>query len=101
MWGCRDCVELYRAMKRAPRIVEAAMKQFGPGVDCDPMDSVLSTQIRLADHIATRHAEQVPGADQACATCVADAADQRLPAALALRHRARHLVVPPSIVGSW
>jgi hypothetical protein len=65
------------------------------------MDSVLSTQLRLAEHIAVRHADDVPAADEACSACVTDAKDPRLPETLVLRHRARHLVVPPSIVGSW
>ncbi|WP_078901647.1 hypothetical protein [Actinacidiphila yeochonensis] len=101
MWECRDCVVLYKAMKRAPEIVDAARRELGPGVDCDPMDSILSTQIRLAEHIAARHPDDVPAVDEACATCVSDVGDARLPASLVLRHRARHLFVPPSIVGSW
>jgi hypothetical protein len=43
----------------------------------------------------------VPPLDEACTACVADAEDARLPPALVLRYRARHLLVPPSVVGSW
>ncbi|MGP3999390.1 hypothetical protein [Streptomyces sp. 8N706] len=97
MWSCQECTELYKAMKRAPEVVDAARKAGGPGVDYDPVDTVVTTQIRLAQHIATRHTAEVPAVDQACQRCVSDTTGQ-LPAVLVMEHRARHLFAPPSIV---
>ncbi|MFD7503113.1 hypothetical protein ACWC5C_18325 [Streptomyces sp. NPDC001700] len=97
MWGCGKCTDLYRAMKQAPKLVDAALEELGPGIDCDPHDSIVSTQIRLARHIATRHVSELPEADEECERCVSDASGN-LPAVLALEHRARHLFAPPSIV---
>ncbi|MEU0839020.1 hypothetical protein ABZ370_06060 [Streptomyces sp. NPDC005962] len=97
MWGCDKCTDLYRAMKQAPKLVDAALEELGPGTDCDPHDSIVSTQIRLARHIATRHVAELPEADENCERCVSDASGS-LPAVLALEHRARHLFAPPSIV---
>ncbi|MFG2140979.1 hypothetical protein [Streptomyces sp. NPDC048650] len=99
MWSCHECTELYKAMKRAPEVVDAARRAGEPGMDYDPMDSVVSTQIRLARHIATHHAPDVPDADQTCDRCVSDATTREIPAALALEHRARHVFAPPSIAG--
>ncbi|WP_236061895.1 hypothetical protein [Actinacidiphila acididurans] len=98
MWACKQCAELYKAMKRAPELVEAAREELGPGYDCDPFDSVLSTQIRLARHIALHHAEQVPDPDPACARCRSDLASSTMPPELVMEHRARHLFAPPRIV---
>src|SRR4051794_20049114 len=78
MWGCRECVALYQAMKRALEIVEAVRRQYGPGIDHDPMDSVISSQLRLAEHIVSRHAANVPGPDSGCARCASDAVDTRM-----------------------
>lgn len=99
MWGCQECVDLYRAMKRAPQVVDAARKAGRPGVDYDPMDTVLSTQIRLARHIAARHATDLPAVDESCERCVSDASTSSVPARIALEHRARHVFAPPRIVG--
>lgn len=99
MWACSECVERYAAMKQAPEAVEAARRKFGPGVDCDPMDSVASTQIRLARHIVVDHEVDIPAVDPECERCVSDAASQHLPRELMLEHRSRHLFAPPSIAG--
>lgn len=99
MWGCQECVSLYKAMKRAPEAVDAARRAGEPGIDYDPMDSVVTTQIRLAQHIAARHTGELPGVDESCERCVADEAALRFPVALKLEHRARHLFAPPRIVG--
>ncbi|MFI6349968.1 hypothetical protein [Streptomyces sp. NPDC050560] len=99
MFDCRVCVELYKDMKRAPEVVDAAFAEGGPGVDHDPMDAIVSTQIRLSQHIATRHTEEVPEADSGCERCVTDVTGGQMPRALVLEHRARHLFAPPSIVG--
>jgi hypothetical protein len=99
MWGCTDCIELYKAMKQAPEMVDAAREEGGPGVDYDPMDTVASTQIRLAQHIAALHAAEVPAAHETCERCMFDARSERIPAAIALEHRSRHLFAPPSIAG--
>ncbi len=98
MWGCGECIELYKAMKLAPEVVEAALEEFGPGVDCDPSDSVVTTQIRLARHIAVEHEEFLPDADESCEKCMSDLR-RRLPELLVLEHRARHVFAPPRIVG--
>ncbi|MFJ6214973.1 hypothetical protein ACIQGZ_16805 [Streptomyces sp. NPDC092296] len=97
MWGCEKCTELYRAMKRAPEVVEAARAAGGPGVDYDPMDSVVSTQIRLAHHIASTHAADVPDVDPSCDRCLSDT--RRATDVFVLEHRARHLFIPPAIAG--
>lgn len=99
MWGCQECVEHYKAMKRAPEAVDAAREAGGPGVDYDPMDTVVSTQIRLARHIALRHTPDVPPVDESCERCVSDTKSGTLPPELILEHRARHLFAPPSIAG--
>jgi hypothetical protein len=99
MWGCQECVELYRAMKRAPEVADAVRAEYGPTVDCDPMDTVVTTQIRLARHIATDHTEEIPAVDRTCERCVADRDTPELPTVLVLEHRARHLFAPPSIAG--
>ncbi|MFI5524173.1 hypothetical protein [Streptomyces platensis] len=98
MWSCQECTELYKAMKRAPEVVNAAQEEGEPGVDYDPLDTVVSTQIRLARHIATHHASDVPAIDQACERCTSDESRQ-MPAVLVLEHRARHVFAPPSIAG--
>ncbi len=99
MWNCQECAALYKAMKRAPEVVNAARKAGRPGIDHDPMDSVLTTQIRLARHLATRHTEDVPPPDPACARCVSDEKEGTMPETLVLEHRSRHLFAPPAIVG--
>lgn len=99
MWACGQCVRLYKAMKRAPELVAEALRELGPGVDCDPMDSVVATQIRLAAHIAAHHPEEVPEPDPSCARCQSDLASSTMPASLVLEHRARHVFAPPRIVG--
>jgi hypothetical protein len=99
MWGCQECTTLYKVMKRAPEAVDAAREAGGPGVDYDPMDTVVTTQIRLAQHIAAHHTPDVPAVDPTCERCVSNSTSRRLPAALALEHRARHLFAPPGIVG--
>ncbi|MFJ7998788.1 hypothetical protein ACIQ7D_16825 [Streptomyces sp. NPDC096310] len=99
MWGCAECTVLYKAMKRAPQVVDAARAAGEPGIDYDPMDTVVSTQIRLARHIATDHAEDVPAVDESCERCVSDVKAKQFPPVLMLEHRARHLFAPPSIAG--
>ncbi|MEE1800469.1 hypothetical protein PUR57_17635 [Streptomyces sp. JV176] len=99
MWGCTECTVLYKAMKRAPEVVDAARVAGDPGIDYDPMDTVVTTQIRLARHIATDHAEDVPAVDESCDRCVSDVKAKHFPAVLMLEHRARHLFAPPSIAG--
>ncbi|MFE2035738.1 hypothetical protein ACFXBB_21280 [Streptomyces scopuliridis] len=99
MWSCHDCNRLYKAMKRAPEVVEAARAAGEPGVDYDPFDSVVTTQIRLAQHIAAEHTSEVPGVDPACERCVSDTSGRRIRDEMVLEHRARHLFAPPRIVG--
>ncbi|MEU8685303.1 hypothetical protein [Streptomyces sp. NPDC048611] len=98
MWSCQKCTELYKAMKRAPEAVDAARKAGEPGVDYDPLDTVVSTQIRLARHIATQHAADVPALDPSCDRCTWDQ-QREIPPVLVLEHRARHVFAPPSIAG--
>ncbi|QIK10983.1 hypothetical protein G7Z12_01145 [Streptomyces sp. ID38640] len=98
MWSCHECTELYKAMKDAPEVVDAAREAGEPGVDYDPLDTVVSTQIRLARHIATHHASDVPAIDPSCDRCAFDEKRQ-MPAVLVLEHRARHVFAPPSIAG--
>ncbi|NSC24674.1 hypothetical protein FM076_27360 [Streptomyces albus subsp. chlorinus] len=97
MWGCGTCSELYRAVKRACAVTEAARAEYGPTVDCDPFDTVVTTQIRLAEHLARRHAAELPEKDPTCAKCTSPEMFQ-LPEPFVLEHRARHLFVPPSVV---
>jgi hypothetical protein len=97
MWGCEKCIELYKAMKHACEVTNAAREEYGPAFDCDPFDTVLTSQIRLAEHLSTRHAESVPEQDPACAKCMAPEM-QHLPQRFVLEHRARHLFAPPSVV---
>lgn len=98
MWSCQECTELYKAMKHAPEAVNAAREEGEPGVDYDPLDTVVSTQIRLARHIATHHAPDVPDIDPSCDRCTSDESRQ-MPEVLVLEHRARHVFAPPSIAG--
>ncbi|MGA5699837.1 hypothetical protein [Peterkaempfera bronchialis] len=98
MWACPECTALYTAMRRVAEEVEAAWAAAEPGLDCDPASSVVGGEIRLARHIATAHAPQVPDADPACAMCRYHGTG-RSPALLDLEHRARHLFTPPSTAG--
>ncbi|MGY1438949.1 hypothetical protein [Streptomyces reniochalinae] len=97
MWGCETCADLYGAMKRAGEVFGAALEELGPSVDCDPFDTVVTTQIRLAEHLAVRHPEQLPEEDPTCAKCTSPEMFQ-LPERFLLEHRARHLFAPPSVV---
>lgn len=99
MWDCGDCVTLYRRMREAPELAAAAREEVGPGIDCDPFDQVITTQIRLSQHIANQHTAHVPATVPSCGRCASDEVSTTMPRALVLEHRARHLVVPPSIVG--
>ncbi|MFE7608470.1 hypothetical protein [Streptomyces celluloflavus] len=99
MWSCAECVNLYKTMKHAPEAVEAVREALGPGLDHDFMDSVVTTQIRLAQHLALRHAPALPAFDEKCERCVSYATDPRIPAVLGMEHRARHVFVPECIVG--
>lgn len=45
-------------------------------MDYDPLDTVVSTQIRLARHIATQHASDVPAIDPSCERCTSDESRQ-------------------------
>ncbi|WP_326691666.1 MULTISPECIES: hypothetical protein [unclassified Streptomyces] len=97
MWGCDKCTELYKAMKRASEAAQAAREASGPHVDCDPFDTVVTSQLRLGQHIAIQHPEDVPARDPECAKCTAPEMEH-MPEQLVLQHRARHLFIPPSIV---
>ncbi|MFF2846437.1 hypothetical protein ACFVT5_08895 [Streptomyces sp. NPDC058001] len=85
-------------MKRASEDVDAARAAGNKGVDYDPFDSVVGTQIRLGRHIASDHAEDLPEADPSCEKCMSDVAS-RTPEPFILEHRARHVFAPPRIVG--
>ncbi|MFD9207286.1 hypothetical protein ACFVZM_13515 [Streptomyces sioyaensis] len=98
MWSCQECTDLYKAMKQAPEVVDAARAASEPGVDCDPFDTIVSSQIHLARHIATHHTSEVPAMDQGCDRCKSDMTRQ-MPVVLVLEHRARHVFAPPSIAG--
>jgi hypothetical protein len=87
MFDCEEC------LRREPA---------EPGVDCDPFGSVLSTQLRQAQHMARRRKANIPGPEAGCRRCVAgDVEGGRVPRELSPEHRARHLIVPPSIVGGF
>ncbi|MGI5347911.1 hypothetical protein ACQEU8_06900 [Streptomyces sp. CA-250714] len=97
MWGCEKCIDLYKAMKHACEVTNAAREEYGPAFDCDPFDTVLTSQIRLAEHLATEHTDDIPDEDPACAKCTSPEM-LHLPRRFVLEHRARHLFAPPSIV---
>ncbi|MEU3459519.1 hypothetical protein ABZ721_06105 [Streptomyces sp. NPDC006733] len=99
MWSCQECTELYKQMKGAIEASVAARSAAGPGVDYDPMDIVLTKQLRLARHIALTHAPDVPDVDPECARCVSDAATRPDADEFVLEHRARHLFMPPIVAG--
>ncbi|MDK1476629.1 hypothetical protein QNO07_25035 [Streptomyces sp. 549] len=111
MWGCHDCAVRYRSMKRAQELVEERRLACGPGVDHDPMDSIVGTQIALAEHMAAAHAAQltdwVPscpvcsGHQQAIATEHDGSARARALTRIGNEHRARHVFAPPRIVGLY
>ncbi|WP_431781932.1 hypothetical protein [Streptomyces chumphonensis] len=112
MWACQECARRYRAMKDTMAAVHESRLTGEPHVDHDPFDSVVSSQIALAEHMAADHPDQLPEWDADCPTCtshrkaVAKAAgDDDVRAATTLRfageHRARHVVVPRSIVGLY
>ncbi|WP_461026378.1 hypothetical protein [Streptomyces sparsus] len=108
MWGCRDCAGLYRSMKRAQEQTEELRLSCEPGIDFDPMDSVVGTQITLAQHMADIHAAQLTAWIPHCAGCaghrqaIAAEPPGSVRAAAVTRlgdeHRARHVFAPPSIV---
>lgn len=111
MWACEECAGLYRTMKYVQEETEEARLTCEPGIDFDPMDSAIGTQIALAQHMASAHPEQLPGWDPACAGCTSHreavardsgAADRAASAAhFGNEHRARHVFAPPSIVGLY
>ncbi|MBW1595602.1 hypothetical protein [Streptomyces sp. JJ38] len=109
MWACQECADRYRFMKRAIETVEELRLTGQPHVDHDPFDSIVSSQIALAEHMAAEHLDQLPEWSPTCATCashrkaVSGAAgrdDSRAATLIRIggEHRARHIVVPPSIV---
>ncbi|MGD9483879.1 hypothetical protein WDH52_11555 [Streptomyces sp. TRM70308] len=109
MWACQECADRYRWMKDAQRATEEHWRAHGPGVDPDPMDSVFSTQVGLAQHLADAHEDQLPDWDAACPTCAthreliakesrADAARADVVIRIGGEHRARHVFAAPSIV---
>lgn len=99
MWSCQECTEQYKEMKGALEAGETVRNAVGPGVDYDPMDIMLTKQLRLAQHIAIAHVPDVPPADQECARCVSDTAKRPVPDEFVLEHRARHLFMPPIVAG--
>ncbi|MBW1600769.1 hypothetical protein JJV70_01325 [Streptomyces sp. JJ66] len=115
MWACQECTDRYRVMKDTQEASEEYARQCGPGVDTDPLDSVVSSQIRLARHLADAHGDHLPGWDPACSVCASHqksiareereaerSEDGELRVAAMVRlggeHRARHVFAPPSVV---
>ncbi|MGC0415731.1 hypothetical protein [Embleya sp. AB8] len=108
MWGCADCVHLYRTMKRVQDETNERRGTGERGVDDDPMDSTIGTRIRLAHHLVADHHEDLPDWLPACERCawhrriLARSPDEQPGDAAVLvadEHRALHLFVPPRSLG--
>ncbi|MFI9587573.1 hypothetical protein ACIHCQ_38510 [Streptomyces sp. NPDC052236] len=109
MWSCQKCAELYRTMKRVQEQTEELRLTGERGIDYDPMDRNVTSQMSLAEHMAAAHLELLPAWDPDCATCkshraaIAREAGESDRAAVIARfgneHRARHAFAPPRAVG--
>ncbi len=99
MWACGRCTEIYKSMKNAIREVGLAQALGVRGIDVDPTDSVVSTQVMLAQHITAEHPGEVPQPREDCRRCAADLGDRVRPSAMVLEHRCRHIFAPPAIAG--
>ncbi|MFF3327850.1 hypothetical protein [Streptomyces sp. NPDC002889] len=60
MWSCQDCADVYRSMKHIQEQTEKLRLTGERDIDYDPMDSAVTTQIVLAQHMAVSHREQLP-----------------------------------------
>ncbi|MDT3399030.1 hypothetical protein RKE29_20680 [Streptomyces sp. B1866] len=103
MFDCSECVRVYRDMKRVEEAVAERWRtrdRSESAVDWDPMDSVLSAQIRLSRHLADAHRDLLPDWTPGCDRC---ADHQKILSGnrctgsevAAAEHRASHLYAPP------
>ncbi len=69
MWDCDECADLYRTMRNVGDRIAELRLTGERGVDWDPFDSTVTTQIALGAHLAARHRDLLPDWDPACATC--------------------------------
>ncbi|MFC8585240.1 hypothetical protein ACFUGD_11910 [Streptomyces sp. NPDC057217] len=109
MWDCDECASLYRTMRNVGDRIAELRLTGERGVDWDPFDSTVTTQIALGAHLAARHRDLLPDWDPACETCARHQeriAHEREPGPhqdLMVRcggeHLARHVYAPPRTVG--
>lgn len=109
MWACARCVTLYRTMRQVGEEIAELRLTGERGVDWDPFDSTLTTQMALGEHLAEHHAELLPAWEPDCDTCTdhrnrigrETEPDHRRATALRFgnEHLARHIYAPPSTVG--
>lgn len=69
LWAGAECVRRYDDMKHAEAATEALWSTGGRGVDWNPMDSALTVEIRLAEHLAAEHRDLLSGWDAECRAC--------------------------------
>jgi len=108
MWDCGVCVRLYEATRHLQGVMAELRLSGEQGAPRDFADGVPGTQIRLGEHLATKHTERLPDWNDTCETCslhryalARDSGTSPRPAAAkaAAVHRARHVFAPPGTVG--
>ncbi|MFE5731741.1 hypothetical protein ACFQ7A_12665 [Streptomyces sp. NPDC056528] len=109
MWDCDECADLYRTMRDVGDRIAELRLTGERGVDWDPFDSTVTTQIALGAHLAARHRDLLPDWDPACETCARHReriAEDREPGPRrdhdvrsGGEHLARHVYAPPRTVG--